>query len=228
MASLALLRGDWAARPWRRARLAVMEWRVLAGMQASDSAAPGVGIYAGGGNAPPGGLAGDGIVAWPGSGTTDNPNSGLAGYFGGTVNVNANLAKAGGSFVIDHPTDPANKYLYHSFVESPGYAGSGKIQPAGGCGPRDRLPCQRCCSAFDRAGHSRTGKCYLAGATPQNGVAFTQRGKLLPKPTGCEDKKLIPRRSLWNACRPSPCFRSPTSAPTRTTSTLATALPKRF
>jgi len=84
-----------------------------------SSAAPGAGIYAGGGNAPAGGFAGDGIVAWPGSGATDNLTSGLAGYFGGPVNVNGNLAKAGGSFVIDHPTDPANKYLYHSFVESP-------------------------------------------------------------------------------------------------------------
>jgi hypothetical protein len=27
--------------------------------------------------------------------------------------------KPGGSFKIDHPLDPANKYLYHSFVESP-------------------------------------------------------------------------------------------------------------
>lgn len=29
------------------------------------------------------------------------------------------LAKPGGSFRIDHPLDPDNKYLYHSFVESP-------------------------------------------------------------------------------------------------------------
>ena len=28
-------------------------------------------------------------------------------------------AKRKGSFKIDHPLDPANKYLYHSFVESP-------------------------------------------------------------------------------------------------------------
>jgi len=27
--------------------------------------------------------------------------------------------KSGGSFKIDHPLDPANKYLCHSFVESP-------------------------------------------------------------------------------------------------------------
>jgi hypothetical protein len=35
------------------------------------------------------------------------------GYFAGT------LSKGGGSFMIDHPLDPANKLLYHSFVESP-------------------------------------------------------------------------------------------------------------
>ena len=33
--------------------------------------------------------------------------------------MKGNLSKSGGSFKIDHPLDPANKYLYHSFVESP-------------------------------------------------------------------------------------------------------------
>jgi hypothetical protein len=42
-----------------------------------------------------------------------------AGYFNGDVNVTGNISKAGGSFKIDDPLDPANKYLYHSFVESP-------------------------------------------------------------------------------------------------------------
>lgn len=42
-----------------------------------------------------------------------------AGWFQGDVNVTGNLSKAGGSFKIDDPVDPANKYLYHSFVESP-------------------------------------------------------------------------------------------------------------
>lgn len=37
----------------------------------------------------------------------------------GNVVVNGNLSKGGGSFKIDHPLDPENKYLYHSFVESP-------------------------------------------------------------------------------------------------------------
>lgn len=46
-------------------------------------------------------------------------NYNYAGYFEGTVNVVGLLQKSGGSFKIDHPVDPANKYLYHSFVESP-------------------------------------------------------------------------------------------------------------
>jgi hypothetical protein len=53
-------------------------------------------------------------------GTNGGSNSvGYAGYFSGRVNVAGNLSKSGGSFKIDHPLDPANQYLYHSFVESP-------------------------------------------------------------------------------------------------------------
>ncbi len=37
----------------------------------------------------------------------------------GNVNISGSLTKNSGSFKIDHPLDPANKYLYHSFVESP-------------------------------------------------------------------------------------------------------------
>ena len=44
---------------------------------------------------------------------------GYAGYFQGNVDVKGTLSKTSGSFKIDHPLDPANKYLYHSFVESP-------------------------------------------------------------------------------------------------------------
>ncbi len=39
--------------------------------------------------------------------------------FTGNVTITGNLSKGSGSFKIDHPLDPANKYLYHSFVESP-------------------------------------------------------------------------------------------------------------
>jgi hypothetical protein len=42
-----------------------------------------------------------------------------AGVFNGNVQVKGTLSKGGGSFLIDHPLDPANKKLYHSFVESP-------------------------------------------------------------------------------------------------------------
>ncbi len=37
----------------------------------------------------------------------------------GNLNVTGNIAKGGGTFKIDHPLDPKNKYLIHSFVESP-------------------------------------------------------------------------------------------------------------
>jgi hypothetical protein len=37
----------------------------------------------------------------------------------GDLVVNGNVIKEGGSFRIDHPLDPENKYLFHSFVESP-------------------------------------------------------------------------------------------------------------
>ncbi len=50
---------------------------------------------------------------------TYNGSGGYAAFFEGNVDVDGNLSKAGGSFKIDHPLDPANKYLYHSFVESP-------------------------------------------------------------------------------------------------------------
>jgi hypothetical protein len=44
---------------------------------------------------------------------------GYAALLDGDVNVRGHLIKAGGQFKIDHPLDPANKYLSHSFVESP-------------------------------------------------------------------------------------------------------------
>ncbi|TAL70834.1 MAG: hypothetical protein EPN82_00590 [Bacteroidetes bacterium] len=52
-------------------------------------------------------------------GINNNLLTGYAGYFDGNVNVTGTLSKGGGSFKIDHPLDPANKFLYHSFVESP-------------------------------------------------------------------------------------------------------------
>jgi len=79
----------------------------------------GYGVQGVGGGSATGGHAGDGIYGSPGTGPSDGVSYGLAGSFAGNVTVSGNLNKSGGSFLIDHPTDPANKYLYHSFVESP-------------------------------------------------------------------------------------------------------------
>ena len=53
----------------------------------------------------------------------------------GNLNVTGTLTKGGGSFKIDDPLDPANKYLSHSFVESPDmmniYNGSLKLNARG-------------------------------------------------------------------------------------------------
>jgi hypothetical protein len=46
-------------------------------------------------------------------------DAGGNGFFAGNLNVTGTVSKGGGSFKIDHPLDPANKYLSHSFVESP-------------------------------------------------------------------------------------------------------------
>jgi hypothetical protein len=58
--------------------------------------------------------------------TTNNLIYGMLGvnnqysfYGNGDMFITGNLAKGSGTFKIDHPQDPANKYLIHSFVESP-------------------------------------------------------------------------------------------------------------
>ena len=63
-----------------------------------------------------GGIGGDfesgggiGIRAW----------GSKAALFLGKVEISGTLTKSSGTFRIDHPQDPANKYLSHSFVESP-------------------------------------------------------------------------------------------------------------
>ncbi len=37
----------------------------------------------------------------------------------GNLSIQGNLSKSSGTFKIDHPLNPENQYLYHSFVESP-------------------------------------------------------------------------------------------------------------
>ena len=96
-----------------------------------------VGVYGQGGPVGDGvyGVVGSGVSAEQsvagihgvgGAGSPDPKAPGsYAGFFEGAVLVKGNLhvtgtvAKGGGTFQIDHPLDPANKYLVHSFVESP-------------------------------------------------------------------------------------------------------------
>jgi hypothetical protein len=49
--------------------------------------------------------------------SASGPSEGLS--VDGNASVSGSLSKGSGSFKIDHPLDPAGKYLYHSFVESP-------------------------------------------------------------------------------------------------------------
>jgi hypothetical protein len=86
---------------------------------ASSLSDGGIGVFAHGGvgNAP-GFQGGSGILASGGL-AANGGTVGKAGVFMGDVTVSGNLSKASGSFKIDHPLDPENKYLYHSFVESP-------------------------------------------------------------------------------------------------------------
>lgn len=97
----------------------------------SELADGGVGLIARGGNSN-GGFGGTGLFATGGNG----PIPSLAAVFGGGVHVNGNLdvlGPAGGgnltvtgdlsvtgtkNFKIDHPLDPANKYLLHASIES--------------------------------------------------------------------------------------------------------------
>jgi hypothetical protein len=90
------------------------------GISGSVNAGNGMETYGGAGSSAD--TSGNGIFAEPGwEGAPGNLSllTNFAGLFDGDVDVSGALSKSGGSFKIDHPLDPANKYLLHSFVESP-------------------------------------------------------------------------------------------------------------
>jgi hypothetical protein len=106
------------------------EGAIVSGGQATGGDG-GTGLEVEGGSADgPGHFTGAGIVVRPGTafnGAFRGPAGQFAGdvnadgnlFVGGNVIIRGNLAKGSGSFKIDHPLDPENKYLSHSFVESP-------------------------------------------------------------------------------------------------------------
>jgi len=51
-------------------------------------------------------------------GAAADATTNYAGFFQGNVKVTGDLTTATATYKIDHPLDPANKYLSHSFVES--------------------------------------------------------------------------------------------------------------
>ena len=99
------------------------------GVYGRSLSSAGFGVY---GTSPQVGVSGDGATGLFGSGTNAGviglssnygvqgiSGIGYAGYFRGRTHVEGTLTKTGGSFLIDHPQDPANKTLEHSFVEAP-------------------------------------------------------------------------------------------------------------
>jgi hypothetical protein len=107
------------------------------GVKGTSESSGGVGIY---GEALPGagsnsagvfGINSSGAAIWgksTGAGSAiygQATSTGPAGRFIGNVSVegdlfvNGSVFKSSGNFRIDHPLDPANKFLSHSFVESP-------------------------------------------------------------------------------------------------------------
>jgi trimeric autotransporter adhesin len=78
----------------------------------------GIGAWLFGGDVDDGGtgITGEGLLVW--TGETESGTVGLAADFEGDVFVDGTLSANVKDFKIDHPLDPANKYLVHSSVES--------------------------------------------------------------------------------------------------------------
>jgi hypothetical protein len=69
-----------------------------------------------------GGGAGDAVFIWRSNPTVFDENNWvdlMSLHDNGNLAVVGTLSKGGGSFKIDHPLDPLNRFLQHSFVESP-------------------------------------------------------------------------------------------------------------
>jgi hypothetical protein len=78
----------------------------------------GGGGIAGRGTDGPGGFFRGGYNVGFGDGIDANAGSGYAGVFQGNVYVTGAISAGTKNFQIDHPLDPANKYLVHASVES--------------------------------------------------------------------------------------------------------------
>jgi hypothetical protein len=123
---------DWAASGERLCKALEV---VSCPGNGSSSAGTGAGVWGDANVSQAAGVHGRNFAAWGpgvmGEVTGDGyaifglSNTSYAGLFegrvlmAGNVQIYGTLSKPGGSFRIDHPLDPRNKYLSHSFVESP-------------------------------------------------------------------------------------------------------------
>jgi len=90
----------------------------IGGSSSGTSGFGGFGVFGNGGNATAaGGVAGDGGDFVAGTGSNGAAN-GLAALFNGDIQVTGAITAGTKDFKIDHPLDPANKYLVHASVES--------------------------------------------------------------------------------------------------------------
>jgi len=108
---------------------AVSGWGIWGSAGPNTSGVDGFGGISGGGEAAGAGGAffggtsidtstgGDGVQGFPGS-SNGGGATGWAGYFQGSVDITGTLFAEVKDFKIDHPLDPANKYLVHTSVES--------------------------------------------------------------------------------------------------------------
>jgi trimeric autotransporter adhesin len=86
-----------------------------AGTGVYGSSGSGPGVYA---TSSTGGWAVDAYGSGSATGVLAGSADGYAGWFNGNVTVEGTLYASTKDFKIDHPLDPANKYLFHASVES--------------------------------------------------------------------------------------------------------------
>jgi len=84
-----------------------------AGVSGVSGSGPGVSATAGSG-----GWALDAYGNGTATGVLAGSYKGYAGWFNGNVTVEGTLSPSSENFKIDHPLDPANRYLFHASVES--------------------------------------------------------------------------------------------------------------
>jgi trimeric autotransporter adhesin len=94
------------------------------GVYGIDTQSGGTGVYGGSTGGPgvyatsSGGWAVDAYGTSGATGVLAGSDTGYAGWFNANVEVDGTLTASSKDFKIDHPLDPANKYLFHASVES--------------------------------------------------------------------------------------------------------------